>query len=356
MRHEELLRYHAAKYPLMRPEDLVKLCYQASFGAGHMLKNPGAVLEWLKAEYNAAEPVGGELFEPLPGGYARLYLGAAKSGGILPELVLALFSATASVEPDNDALARFLELIELAKSLAESDVFSFSRAELEGYLAGYLKDGEIPPPVIHSEVYRQEYYPHYRIVDARFVPLFELCKDIYNLSRGEGKRVVAAFDGRCASGKTTAAELISRAFGAEVVHCDDFFLPPHLRTPERYAEPGGNIHYERFAEEVVARLHSCEPFEYGVYDCSWGKITRRAKVSGSPLVIVEGAYSTHPRFGRYYNIFAFFDISPEQQMARIVKREGEEGWKAFSERWIPLEEAYIAATDAMSRADIVVRT
>jgi len=141
-----------------------------------------------------------------------------------------------------------------------------------------------------------------------------------------------------------------------VVHCDDFFLPPHLRTPERYAEPGGNIHYERFAEEVVARLHSCEPFEYGVYDCSWGKITRRAKVSGSPLVIVEGAYSTHPRFGRYYNIFAFFDISPEEQMARIVKREGEEGWKAFSERWIPLEEAYIAATDAMSRADIVVRT
>lgn len=29
---------HAARYPLMRPTDAVKLIYQGEFGSGHMIK------------------------------------------------------------------------------------------------------------------------------------------------------------------------------------------------------------------------------------------------------------------------------------------------------------------------------
>ena len=48
---------------------------------------------------------------------------------------------------------------------------------------------------------------------------------------------------------------------------DDFFLPFELRTAERLKEPGGNVHYERFIDEVVSKLSAGEPFEYGVFRC-----------------------------------------------------------------------------------------
>ena len=31
---------------------------------------------------------------------------------------------------------------------------------------------------------------------------------------------------------------------------DDYFLQPYQRTEERLAEPGGNVDYERFKEEI----------------------------------------------------------------------------------------------------------
>lgn len=35
---------------------------------------------------------------------------------------------------------------------------------------------------------------------------------------------------------------------------DDFFLRPEQRTPERLAEPGGNLDRERMKSEVIDRL------------------------------------------------------------------------------------------------------
>ena len=65
---------------------------------------------------------------------------------------------------------------------------------------------------------------------------------------------VIAVDGRAAAGKTTFAEELAVTLGGAVVHMDDFFLPGELRTPERLAAPGGNVHAERFAEEVLPFL------------------------------------------------------------------------------------------------------
>ena len=65
---------------------------------------------------------------------------------------------------------------------------------------------------------------------------------------------VIAMDGRAAAGKTTLAEELAVTLGGAVVHMDDFFLPGELRTPERLAAPGGNVHAERFVEEVLPYL------------------------------------------------------------------------------------------------------
>ena len=72
----------------------------------------------------------------------------------------------------------------------------------------------------------------------------------------------------------------------------------------------------------------------------------------SGIVIVEGAYSLSPRFGRYYDLSVFLDIEPEEQIRRIMKRNGEEKAKVFQSRWIPLEEAYFKTYGVEKNADL----
>ena len=68
------------------------------------------------------------------------------------------------------------------------------------------------------------------------------------------KQIVIAIDGNCTAGKTTLAAVLEKEYDCNVFHMDDFFLRPQQRTAERYAEPGGNVDYERFQEEVLIPL------------------------------------------------------------------------------------------------------
>lgn len=169
-------------------------------------------------------------------------------------------------------------------------------------------------------------------------------------------RVVLALDGMAAAGKTTAANVLAARWNAPVVHMDDFFLPPDLRTPKRLAEPGGNIHHERFREEVIPGLQTGDAFYYGVFDCSVMDFGGTRAIPAAPVVIVEGAYALHPVLEKYWDISVFFSIDPETQEARIRRRNGDEAWNTFQTRWIPMENAYHAAFDLPARADIRINT
>ena len=75
----------------------------------------------------------------------------------------------------------------------------------------------------------------------------------------ERERVIVAIEGSCAGGKTTLAEALGREYGCNVLPMDDFFLRPEQRTEQRFAQPGGNVDYERFFEEVLQPLLRGEP-------------------------------------------------------------------------------------------------
>ena len=85
---------------------------------------------------------------------------------------------------------------------------------------------------------------------------------------GEKDFVIVAIDGKCTSGKTTLASKLVELYDCNVFHMDDFFLRPEQRTPERFAEVGGNVDYERFQEEVLFPLRSGKAFSYRPFDCS----------------------------------------------------------------------------------------
>ena len=164
---------------------------------------------------------------------------------------------------------------------------------------------------------------------------------------------IIAIDGRCAAGKTTLAARLVKELGGDVIHMDDFFLPPALRTPERRSEPGGNVHYERFLTEVIPNLRSGRPFSYRRFDCSKMALGEEIPVKNNGYVFVEGAYSCHPMLGDYMDRRVFLDIDEKTQEERIRKRNGEDRLQDFLQLWIPLEEAYFQAFSVWEKADYI---
>ncbi len=344
---EELLLQHFARYPAMQPQDAVKLLYQRELGGGHLIADPEDSLARLRSELEAT-PVCPEqpCREGLGKGRARLYLAAPVCQTLPPELLNRLFVRSAGRGGSMQALRDSLETL---RALAQGGRTPFSAAALETYLEDYLAAG--CPLVSHSDAYRAAYHPAYRVMDeacARAVPLLALLAQ----RPDTGRVTVLAIDGRAASGKSTLAALLEELPGAGVVHMDDFFLPQEKRTPERLAEPGGNVDYERFACEVLPRLRSPEAFSYRRFDCSRMELGGERQVPAGRLRIVEGAYSCHPYFGAYADLRVFSDIAPEEQRARIALRDGERALANFTGRWIPMEERYLQAFAIAQQADL----
>ncbi|HWQ06402.1 MAG TPA: uridine kinase [Feifaniaceae bacterium] len=168
------------------------------------------------------------------------------------------------------------------------------------------------------------------------------------------KRVLIAIDGQSASGKSTAAKLLAERLDAAVFHMDDFFLQPHMRTPERLATPGGNVDVERFIRDVLPHLLAGETVSLERYDCHLDELLPPVELAPRPVSIIEGAYSLHPLLKPHYDIRVFCKIAPALQRARILARNGEEMLQLFESRWIPLEHKYFTAFDVEQSCDFVV--
>ena len=134
-----------------------------------------------------------------------------------------------------------------------------------------------------------------------------------------GVRIIA-IDGRCASGKSTLSEDVKNTLDVNIVRMDDFFLPLSLRTPERFALPGGNVHYERFIDEVIKGFENGGDFSYRVFSCSKMDYDGERRIDSSLPTIVEGSYALHPSFPSYWEKAFFLDVDKEEQLKRLEKR------------------------------------
>ncbi|MGN1148942.1 MAG: uridine kinase [Lachnospiraceae bacterium] len=168
----------------------------------------------------------------------------------------------------------------------------------------------------------------------------------------EKQSVLVAIDGRCASGKTTLSAALREQLSCEIIHMDDFFLPPEKRTQERFKVPGGNVDHERFLEEVMLPLTSHQNFSYRPYDCHTQSPKEPVFVASNRITVIEGAYSCHPALWDYYDLHIFLDIDKNRQMERILLRNGSTEAARFKEKWIPLEEAYFKAFQIKERCEL----
>lgn len=155
----------------------------------------------------------------------------------------------------------------------------------------------------------------------------------------ERETVLVAIEGNCAAGKTTLSRLLEKEFDCNIFHMDDFFLQNHQRTPERLAQAGGNVDYERFRQEVLLPLTRGEAVCFRPFDCQTRQLKQAVQLPRKKLNIIEGTYSCHPYFGSPYDLTVFLTVSPEVQRQRILLRP-EFLHRSFFDLWIPMEHTY----------------
>ena len=156
----EVLLSHFARYGQMTPQDAVKLVYQSAFGPGHLLADQERARAFLRRELEETPARAGAVLESIGGGYARLYLGAAKARGLADAEIYHRFSLAAAAPCPGKAA--FEGAIACLEALAAQGEAPFSAAQLAEYLTAYRAEG--CPMVSHSETYRAAYRPAYRVV------------------------------------------------------------------------------------------------------------------------------------------------------------------------------------------------
>ena len=341
----EFLLGQLARYPASRLQDLRKALYQSTFGCGHLIDDPTAAAAYLRKEAEHAPAC--RAVESLDGPWCRVPLGVL-SDGLTPETLAAAFARSAAM-PGEDIPALENRLAVLTELIREG-ALPFDVSEAEAELAAWRAAGY--PACHHSDAYRNAYHPAYRVLHRRYAHLLPLLTAI-DRALAEKPRVLLAIEGRSAGGKSTLADLLAGLYpDTALFHADDYFLRPEQRTPERFAQPGGNMDRERLAAEILEPLSRGEDAEYRPFDCKTMSLGAPQFSRSARLNIVEGSYSFHPELERYYDLSVFLDISPETQRRRILERNGPEWGQMFFDRWIPLENAYFQATRAAERCTL----
>lgn len=337
---QQILSEHLKRYPAMTPNDLIKLVYQSEFGGGHLIADPSMALRRLKGEINTMQSgTPAPAIESIGGGLARLHLQHLDALRLRPETVNGLFLCVCEPRGTMEGLNAKLDLLpEVCPDMPG----------LDEAIAGYRTIG--CPAMSHSETYRAAYHPAYRLVPAEAARLLELFQKIDALLN-EQPFVRIAIDGRCASGKSTLGSLLQKVYGANLFHMDDYFLPFPRKTPERLAEPGGNVDYERFGAEIAHQPKGA-PVTWARFDCGTQALCEPETTQPAALTVVEGSYSLHPTLRDAYDLKIFLDIDPERQSARILKRSGPAMHVRFINEWIPLENTYFDGLGIRALCDL----
>ncbi|MBP5550674.1 MAG: hypothetical protein J6X93_01305 [Bacilli bacterium] len=162
------------------------------------------------------------------------------------------------------------------------------------------------------------------------------------------KPLIISIEGKCASGKTTLANMFDGKYA--IIHIDDFFLPPHLKTVERLAEVGGNINYEK-VYEMLSNIKEKHIIEYEKYDCHTDTYSH-VSIPYNEVIILEGVYSFHPYFNKFIDKLVFIEIGAKEQRERINKRSNAH---MFYEKWIPLENKYYEESEVMYKINYRIK-
>ena len=150
------------KHPSTKPQDIVKQCYQAAFGAEHLLTNIEKAKQYLWNEYETIAPSDTiPLYEEISETVCRVNLSAWKAKQLSLDLLFQLFVQSSSIS--SNATTVFLQYLEEVSSIIETETISFSLEDWNNLLYTYKEMGM--PSIHHSETYRNKELPAYLQTD-----------------------------------------------------------------------------------------------------------------------------------------------------------------------------------------------
>ena len=159
----DFLRAHCARYPELALQDVFKALYQSTFGCEHLIADPSAAADYIRAEAARSGDRISELVELLGGDYCRVHLGILQDG-LNAETFARLFALSARHEEcGREKLEAMLTALQ---TMADAGELPFSAQETAEAVETWRRDGF--PPLHHSEIFRQNYAPAYRVLRRDF--------------------------------------------------------------------------------------------------------------------------------------------------------------------------------------------
>ena len=149
---------HAQRYPAATGQDIFKFLYQACYGPGHMNNvNYAHTERYLMREWEALgnQPISKHeppLLEDMGSDFVRINLIPYRDKGGGPEVLAEAFHSSMKAPVDSTLFSKVITRVE-----------SHYPDLLNGYQAEHFIDDERVVPH-HSNDYRQNYHPHYRLL------------------------------------------------------------------------------------------------------------------------------------------------------------------------------------------------
>lgn len=332
MNRNIFLEYHLKKYPKMTKQDIIKLIYQATLGPRHFSSNLDVtkVTNYLLNELKDYKQTNENLYEYIGSDYIRINIFKYQEYNLDLNHLINIFLDSTNQEYDKNLLKN-----NLLKYLSNEDLLDYD----------YL-------PVSHSDIYRNTYYPHYRVVNKKHLSLEYKVIQLDNYLKNLPDFSIVSVEGFCASGKTTLTKQLENKY--TVIHIDDFFLERKLKTKERLNEIGGNINYELIKEMLISLKGAInnhqDVFIYKAFDCTTGNYYKK-EISLKNKIILEGVYSSHPYFRDLIDYIVLLYVDQETRLNRILQRELKD---MFLNEWMEYENKYFEKEKIIEICDLII--
>ncbi len=169
IKFKQIIHSHISRYPISQAEDLYKLCYQASLGSEHAVKDNVAARDRLFRELSElGNSTPEQLLDEISadGAIFRVHLRPYVVSGRDPELLLEAFIQTA--RNFKGSTSRLHRNVSAIVEMAQNSEIPIKAQGVKSLLDEMQAEGY--PSIHHSPIYIQAYNPHYRVIARQFLP------------------------------------------------------------------------------------------------------------------------------------------------------------------------------------------
>lgn len=161
--NKELWIKYFERYPLSQIQDFIKYLYQSVLGSAHLIVDENANYQRLLDEYNSIDHDKTHiLYEEISDVLVRVHLEALNKEELKD--IHRLFMLSAEVSSSKEELLKVFSKVE--EGIVEGWI-PFDINDWKKEIDEYINKG--CPVVSHSEIFRKQYHPHYRLMKKEYL-------------------------------------------------------------------------------------------------------------------------------------------------------------------------------------------